>query len=46
MDHRSPAGAERVQYTSQQFYDYYIHSESVSHKPDNDDTLMRSRATI
>ncbi|MEL0511786.1 glycosyltransferase [Klebsiella pneumoniae] len=34
--------AERVQYTSQQFYDYYIHSESVSHKPDNDDTLMRS----
>ena len=34
--------AERVQYTSEQFYDYYIHSESVSHKPDNDDTLMRS----
>jgi hypothetical protein len=33
--------AERVQYTSN-FYDYYIHSESVSHKPDNDDTLMRS----
>jgi hypothetical protein len=31
-----------VQYTSEQFYDYYIHSESVSHKPDNDDTLMRS----
>jgi glycosyltransferase involved in cell wall biosynthesis len=24
---------------------YYIHSASVSHKPDNDDTLMRSRAT-
>ena len=34
--------AERVQYTSESFYDYYIHSESVSHKPDNDDTLMRS----
>ncbi|EOC0417595.1 glycosyltransferase [Cronobacter malonaticus] len=34
--------AERVQYTSEQFYDYYIHSASVSHKPDNDDTLMRS----
>jgi glycosyltransferase involved in cell wall biosynthesis len=34
--------AERVQYTSEQFYDYYIHSQSVSHKPDNDDTLMRS----
>ncbi|HEY4467111.1 MAG TPA: glycosyltransferase [Klebsiella sp.] len=34
--------AERVQYTSEQFYEYYIHSESVSHKPDNDDTLIRS----
>ncbi|ROW61082.1 glycosyltransferase [Cronobacter malonaticus] len=34
--------AERVQYTAQQFYDYYIHSESVSHKPDTDDTLIRS----
>ncbi|MVZ47507.1 glycosyltransferase, partial [Escherichia coli] len=34
--------ADRVQYTSDQFYDYYIHSQSVSHKPDNDDTLMRS----
>ena len=32
--------AERVQYTSEQFYDYYIHSESVSHKPDNDDMTM------
>jgi glycosyltransferase involved in cell wall biosynthesis len=34
--------AERVQYTEQEFYDYYIHSESVSHKPDTDDTLIRS----
>jgi len=34
--------AERVQYTEQVFYDYYIHSESVSHKPDTDDTLIRS----
>lgn len=34
--------AERVQYTDQAFYDYYIHSESVSHKPDTDDTLIRS----
>ncbi|WP_374255372.1 glycosyltransferase [Yokenella regensburgei] len=34
--------AERVQYTNKQFYDYYIHSESVSHKPDTDDTLIRS----
>ncbi len=34
--------AERVQYTDEQFYDYYIHSASVSHMPDNDDTLIRS----
>lgn len=34
--------AERVQYTDRQFYDYYIHSGSVSHKPDTDDTLIRS----
>ncbi|MGY5954801.1 glycosyltransferase [Kosakonia sp. BK9b] len=34
--------AERVQYTSERFYDYYIHSASVSHMPDNDDTLIRS----
>ncbi len=34
--------AERVQYTSERFYDYYIHSASVSHTPDNDDTLIRS----
>ncbi|MGQ3905183.1 glycosyltransferase [Mixta calida] len=34
--------ATRVQYTDKIFYDYYIHSESVSHKPDNDETLMRS----
>ncbi|EOI5729017.1 glycosyltransferase [Cronobacter malonaticus] len=34
--------ADRVQYTDEQFYDYYIHSASVSHKPDNDDTLIRS----
>ncbi|CAD5351329.1 Glycosyltransferase [Enterobacter cancerogenus] len=34
--------AERVQYTEKTFYDYYIHSESVSHKPDTDDTLIRS----
>lgn len=34
--------AQRVQYTDQQFYDYYIHSASVSHKPDTDDTLIRS----
>ncbi|TCC00831.1 glycosyltransferase [Kosakonia quasisacchari] len=34
--------AERVQYTSEQFYDYYIHSASVSHMPDTDDTLIRS----
>lgn len=34
--------AERVQYTSEQFYDYYIHSGSVSHKPDTDETLIRS----
>ncbi|EOW2323563.1 glycosyltransferase [Klebsiella variicola] len=32
----------RHDFIRQQFYDYYIHSESVSHKPDNDDTLMRS----
>lgn len=34
--------AKRVQYTSESFYDYYIHSASVSHMPDNDDTLIRS----
>ncbi|WP_058913707.1 glycosyltransferase [Entomohabitans teleogrylli] len=34
--------AQRVQYTDKPFYDYYIHSESVSHKPDTDDTLIRS----
>jgi len=34
--------AQRVQYTDKQFYDYYIHSASVSHKPDTDDTLIRS----
>jgi len=34
--------AERVQYTDKQFYDYYIHSESVSHLPDTDETLVRS----
>lgn len=34
--------AERVQYTSALFYDYYIHSQSVSHQPDTDDTLLRS----
>lgn len=34
--------AERVQYTSERYYDYYIHSASVSHMPDNDDTLIRS----
>ncbi|MEL4016517.1 glycosyltransferase [Dryocola clanedunensis] len=34
--------ARRVQYTSEKFYDYYIHSASVSHKPDTDDTLIRS----
>lgn len=34
--------AERVQYTNEWFYDYYIHSASVSHMPDTDDTLMRS----
>lgn len=34
--------ARRVQYTSERFYDYYIHSASVSHKPDTDDTLIRS----
>ncbi len=34
--------AERVQYTSERFYNYYIHSASVSHTPDNDDTLIRS----
>jgi heptose III glucuronosyltransferase len=34
--------AERVQYTDEQYYDYYIHSASVSHKPDTDDTLIRS----
>ncbi len=39
---QKPCWPRSVQYTSQQFYDYYIHSESVSHKPDNDDTLMRS----
>ncbi|MEW5562784.1 glycosyltransferase [Enterobacter asburiae] len=34
--------AERVQYTSEQYYDYYIHSASVSHMPDTDETLIRS----
>ncbi|MDF7679627.1 glycosyltransferase [Enterobacteriaceae bacterium ESL0689] len=34
--------AERVQYTSELFYDYYIHSQSVSHQPNTDDTLIRS----
>ncbi|MGD8165253.1 glycosyltransferase [Pantoea sp. FN0307] len=31
-----------VQYTDQIFYDHYIHSESVSHEPDTDETLMCS----
>ena len=34
--------AARVQYTDKQLYDYYIHSESVSHKPDTDESLIRS----
>lgn len=34
--------AERVQYTEKQVYDYYIHSASISHKPDTDDTRIRS----
>lgn len=34
--------AERVQYIDKPFYDYYIHSESVSHLPDTDETLVRS----
>lgn len=34
--------AGRVQYTHERFYDYYIHSASVSHTPDTDDTLIRS----
>jgi hypothetical protein len=42
VDHRSAAGRRARAVHQQQFYDYYIHSESVSHKPDNDDTLMRS----
>lgn len=34
--------AERVQYIDKPFYDYYIHSKSVSHLPDTDETLVRS----
>lgn len=34
--------AERVQYTDQIFYDYLIHSNSVSHKQDGDEGQIRS----
>lgn len=34
--------AERVQYTSEVFYDYLIHSESVSHRNEGDETEIRS----
>ncbi|MGA5657760.1 glycosyltransferase [Rahnella contaminans] len=34
--------AERVQYTSDIFYDYLIHSNSVSHRTDGDVTEVRS----
>ncbi|QXB20480.1 glycosyltransferase [Lelliottia amnigena] len=34
--------ARRVQYTDETFYDYLIHSASVSHTPGTDDTRMRN----
>lgn len=34
--------AKRVQYIDEVFYDYLIHSASVSHTPGTDDTRMRS----
>jgi glycosyltransferase involved in cell wall biosynthesis len=34
--------AERVQYTDEVFYDYLIHSASVSHTPGTDDTRIRN----
>jgi heptose III glucuronosyltransferase len=34
--------AKRVQYVDEVFYDYLIHSASVSHTPGTDDTRMRS----
>jgi len=34
--------AKRVQYVDEVYYDYLIHSASVSHTPGTDDTRMRS----
>lgn len=34
--------ARRVQYTDETFYDYLIHSASVSHTPGTDDSRMRN----
>lgn len=34
--------ARRVQYIDETYYDYLIHSASVSHTPGTDDTRMRS----
>ncbi|ALR78637.1 glycosyltransferase [[Enterobacter] lignolyticus] len=34
--------AQRVQYIDETYYDYLIHSASVSHTPGTDDTRMRS----
>ncbi|WP_312998635.1 glycosyltransferase [Leclercia sp.] len=34
--------AKRVQYNDETFYDYLIHSASVSHTPGTDDTRMRN----